>query len=56
MVDSTKLGERSEYFFAGLSKISRIITDHDADPAIIRELIANGCSVTIAEEPSLKNG
>ncbi len=52
LVDSTKLGKRSEYFFAGLDKISRIITDHDADPGVIRELIANGCSVTIAEDPT----
>jgi DeoR/GlpR family transcriptional regulator of sugar metabolism len=49
LVDSTKLGQRSEYFFAAINQLSSIITDHAADPALIREFISAGCSVTIAE-------
>ena len=49
LVDSSKLLQRSEYFFAGLSQLTEIITDAGADPAVIRELVAAGCSVTIAE-------
>ncbi|MEM0964552.1 MAG: DeoR/GlpR family DNA-binding transcription regulator [Verrucomicrobiota bacterium] len=49
LVDSTKLSERSEYFFAGIDQISKIITDNEADPSLVRELVAAGCSVTLAE-------
>lgn len=49
LVDSSKLNQRSEYFFANLGQLSQIITDIEADPAVVRELISAGCSVTIAE-------
>ena len=49
LIDSTKLGQRSEYFFAGINQLSRVITDNAADPGLIRELVAAGCSVTLAE-------
>jgi DeoR/GlpR family transcriptional regulator of sugar metabolism len=49
LIDSTKLMQRSEYFFAGINQLSRIITDDEADPDVIRQLISAGCSVTIAD-------
>jgi DeoR/GlpR family transcriptional regulator of sugar metabolism len=49
LIDSTKLMQRSEYFFAGINQLSRIITDSAADPEVIRKLISEGCSVTVAE-------
>lgn len=49
LIDSTKLMQRSEYFFASIDQLSHIITDNAADPAIIRELISKGCSVTVSE-------
>lgn len=49
LIDSTKLMQRSEYFFAEINQLTRIITDNSADPDIIRELISEGCSVTVAE-------
>jgi DeoR family ulaG and ulaABCDEF operon transcriptional repressor len=49
LVDSSKLGERSEYFFSRLQDISNIITDNDASPSCVAELRSLGCKVTIAE-------
>ena len=49
LVDSSKLSQRSEYFFANLGQLSQIITDASADPIAVRQLIAAGCAVTIAE-------
>ena len=49
LVDSSKLGDRSEYFFAGLADISAIITDADADTTFVSKLRKLGCEVTIAE-------
>lgn len=48
LVDSSKFNQRSEYFFAGLEQISRIITDEAIDPAIASELAAMGIPLTIA--------
>lgn len=48
LVDSSKFNQRSEYFFAGLEQISRIITDEAIDPAIASELAAKGIPLTIA--------
>lgn len=48
LIDSTKLMQRSEYFFAGIEQLSHIITDNAADPAVTRRLISKGCSVTLA--------
>ena len=49
LVDSSKLGLHSEYYFAGLQNLSMVITDHEADPAIITQLRNLGCLVRIAE-------
>ncbi|MGB0416099.1 MAG: DeoR/GlpR family DNA-binding transcription regulator [Coraliomargarita sp.] len=49
LVDSSKFAKRSEYFFAGLEQISRIITDKDIDPAIRTEIQAKGIALTIAD-------
>ncbi|MGB0743213.1 MAG: DeoR/GlpR family DNA-binding transcription regulator [Opitutales bacterium] len=49
LIDSSKLSQRSEYFFAGINQLSRVITDNGADPDVIRQLISSGCPVTIAE-------
>lgn len=49
LADSTKLNQRSEYFFANLDQISRIITDRGADPLAVAELRASGLDVTLAE-------
>lgn len=51
LADSTKLQRRSEYFFATLEDITHIITDYDADPAIVAELRDRGCEVTVAPGP-----
>ena len=42
LADSTKLQRRSEYFFANLEDITRIVTDHSADPRIVAELRDRG--------------
>lgn len=48
LADSSKLMERSEYFFAAPPQISRIITDHDADPVAVAQFRAAGLDVTLA--------
>lgn len=48
LVDSSKLGERSEYFFAEPSNIAELITDDAADPAIVAQIRSALPKVTIA--------
>lgn len=48
LVDSSKLGKRSEYFFAELQDFSYIITDEGADPVFVEALRESGCQVTVA--------
>ena len=48
LVDSSKLNESSEYFFAKLNDITHIITDNGATPTYIDALKSHGCKVTIA--------
>ncbi|WP_269522843.1 DeoR/GlpR family DNA-binding transcription regulator [Coraliomargarita parva] len=55
LVDSTKLNQRSEYFFAGHESISLIITDSNADPKTIETLRNMGCAVEIAPLPESKS-
>lgn len=49
LLDSTKLDKQSEYFFAGLNQLSKIVTDSDADPHYVNLLRSRGCTVIIAE-------
>ena len=49
LVDSTKLNQNSEYFFANLNDITEIITDNGAPTDFVKELRAAGCTVTIAQ-------
>ncbi|MFP4165927.1 MAG: DeoR/GlpR family DNA-binding transcription regulator [Opitutales bacterium] len=50
LVDSSKLNQCSEYFFAGLEQISLIITDAGADPDFLASLRQQGCEVRIAQQ------
>ena len=49
LVDSDKLGEQSEYFFAELKNLSMVVTDSGASPEIVEQLRNRGCTVQIAE-------
>jgi DeoR/GlpR family transcriptional regulator of sugar metabolism len=48
LVDSKKLNQRAEYFFAETSCINRVITDKAADPVILAALRNEGCEITLA--------
>lgn len=50
LVDSSKLNQRSEYFFADPSEISEIITDVGADAETINRIRSNGHKITIAND------
>ena len=50
LVDSSKLNQRSEYYFADPSEITEIITDAAADPHIINHIRALGHKITLADE------
>ena len=50
LVDSSKLNQRSEYYFAEVARISRVITDNKIDPAFANEIRSRGMKLTIAEE------
>jgi ribose transport system substrate-binding protein len=50
LVDSSKLGKVSLAPFASLSEISYLVTDGDADPAVIRSIQQKGISVTVCGE------
>jgi DeoR/GlpR family transcriptional regulator of sugar metabolism len=52
LVDSSKLNQRSEYFFADPSEISEIITDVGADAETINRIRSNGHKITIADDLS----
>ena len=49
LLDSTKLDRQSEYFFAGLHQLSKIVTDSGADPHYVNLLRNRGCTVVIAD-------
>ena len=49
LVDSSKLNERSEYFFAETTEITEIITDSAADPNIIKKIRQLGIKLTLAD-------
>jgi len=48
LVDSSKFGTRSEYFFAGFHQISHIITDDEIEPEVVARLRNQGVDVSIA--------
>ena len=48
LADSTKFNQRSDYFFAKLSQIDRIITDSGIAPQSVKDFKAAGCEVMIA--------
>ncbi|MBN1311794.1 MAG: DeoR/GlpR family transcriptional regulator [Anaerolineae bacterium] len=50
LVDSSKLGQISLAPFAAISDIAYLVTDGDADPAIIRSIQQKGVSVTVCGE------
>ncbi len=49
LVDSSKLNQHSEYFFAGTERIHRIITDHKISPALADKIRAKGIKLTVAD-------
>lgn len=48
LVDSSKLNQRSDYYFADPSEITEIITDSAADPQIVDQIRSLGHKVTLA--------
>jgi DeoR/GlpR family transcriptional regulator of sugar metabolism len=48
LVDSSKFGERSEYFFAEIGAFRSVITDGGAAPSFIEALRGRGVEVTVA--------
>lgn len=50
LVDSSKLEQQSEYFFATLERISTIVTDEDADSQTLKKLRDKGCNVLISSK------
>lgn len=48
LMDSKKLNQRAEHFFAETRCITRVITDSGADPEILNELRDGGCEITVA--------
>ena len=50
LMDSSKLNQRSEYFFADPAEITEIITDAGADPTVIQRIRDLGPKITIASE------
>ncbi len=49
LVDSSKMGQRSEYFFAAPEQISCVITDKDADVDFLEKLKGSGIEVVVAD-------
>jgi DeoR/GlpR family transcriptional regulator of sugar metabolism len=47
-MDSSKINQQSEYFFAPVERIHRIITDRGIDPAAEAAIRARGLKLTIA--------
>lgn len=49
LVDSSKINFRSEYFFAPVERLTRIITDQDIQPEAAQAIRDRGLQLTIAE-------
>ena len=49
LVDSSKFNQKSEYFFAEFSNISRIITDNGISQDLAQQIQTKGMRLTIAE-------
>jgi len=48
LADHTKLGAKSSFFFAGITDISRLVTDSTSSPAFLSELETRGVKVETA--------
>ena len=49
MADHTKLGRKASFFFAETTALSCLVTDREADPALITELQSKGVAVLVGE-------
>lgn len=49
LVDSSKLGLKASFFFAGINQLSTVITNADADPAFVRHLGDHGVETVVAK-------
>ena len=47
LVDSSKLGTRGNFIFCPLKDVDILITDDEADPAIVREIMDHGVEVLV---------
>jgi DeoR family fructose operon transcriptional repressor len=58
VVDSSKLGKAALMHFAPVERVDTLITDYNADPALLDALRAEGMNVVTAESPesTLKTG
>ena len=50
LIDSSKIHQKSEYFFAPIERIHRIITDEGIDSSVAEAIRNRGLKVTIAEQ------
>lgn len=50
LIDSSKIHQKSEYFFAPIERIHRIITDEGIDSSVAEAIRDRGLKVTIAEQ------
>jgi DeoR/GlpR family transcriptional regulator of sugar metabolism len=54
LVDSSKINQQSEYFFAPLERISRVITDPGIAPAAAEAIRACGLKLSIANKETIE--
>ena len=49
LADSSKLGQKAAFFFAGVGELSCLVTDQAADPEFVEALAGRGVEVLIGE-------
>ncbi len=49
LIDSTKFGVQSEYYFASVESLDHIVTDSRVDPEVAAEIRRRGIKLTIAD-------
>ncbi|HAV13856.1 MAG TPA: hypothetical protein DCX06_10265 [Opitutae bacterium] len=49
LIDSSKFNQRSEYYFAEIGRVTRIITDNNIEASLASEIRAKGMKLTIAD-------